>query len=103
MIDFSTLTLNPEEARTSNEMVFETAFLKPNSLADVHDIQTGVDMDRWIPILGKLGLVGKTDPGDCTSNVETSQVPASQKKWEPTLISFRLAHCQADIPNLLKV
>lgn len=101
-IDFSGLTLNTEEARSSSECVFESVFVKPSNLSDVHDIQTGVVMDKQIPFLGKYGLVGKVDPGSCGVNGESAQIPTSEKVWTPKLISFRLTHCQDNIPQLLK-
>ena len=101
IIDFSSLTLNTEEARSLSETIQEQVFAKPE-LTQVHEVMTGVEMDKYIPILGKYGLVGKVDPGSCAVNAESSQIPTSQKTWTPKLVSGRLSHCQADIPNLLK-
>lgn len=101
-IDFSSLTLNVEEARETSDLVFETIFVKPSSLSEVHDVRTGIQMDKRIPILGKYGLLGKQDPGSCAVNLETAQIPTSEKLWTPKLISFRLQHCQDDVPDLLK-
>lgn len=100
-IDFSALTLNSEEARILSEVVVEELYSKPD-LTSVHEVMTGVDMDRYIPILGGYGLVGKVDPGSCSVNAETGQISSSQKQWTPKLISFRLTHCQDDLPDLLK-
>jgi hypothetical protein len=100
-IDFSSLTLNSEEARSLSETVQEQVYSKP-ALTEVHEVMTGVDQDRYIPILGKYGLVGKVDPGSCGVNAETGTIPTSQKQWTPKLISFRITHCQDDLPNLLK-
>lgn len=101
-IDFSSLTLNSEEARLTSELVFEDLFVTPNEISAVHDIQTGVEMDKYIPILGQYGLVGKADPLNCSTNDETGQIPVSEKQWNPKLISFRLTHCEAEVPDLLK-
>lgn len=101
VIDFSTLTLNSEEARSLAECVQEQLYSKPE-LNQVHDIQTGVEMDKYIPILGKYGLVGKVDPGNCSVNAETGTIPTSEKQWTPKLISGRLTHCQAELDSLLK-
>jgi hypothetical protein len=100
-IDFSTLNLNEEEARVISELVFERTYTRPE-LTNVHAIQTGVEMDKYIPILGQFGLVGKVDPGSCGVNSEISQIPTSEKQWSPKLVSYRMAHCQDDLPNLLK-
>ncbi len=101
VIDFSTLTLSKEEARDTSQVAFEKTFSRPE-ITQVHNVMTGIDMDRYIPILGQFGLLGKADPGACGVNTESSQVPVSQKLWEPKLISFRMPHCQDDIPDLLK-
>lgn len=100
-IDFSSLTLNTEEARDVSEVVFDQTYARPE-ITDTHAIQTGVEMDRYIPILGQYGLVGQVDPGSCAVNDETAQIPTSQKTWTPKLISFRMTHCQSDVPTLLK-
>ena len=99
--DFDSLTLNNEEARETSELIFEQLYSRPE-LTEVHSIMTGVTMDKYIPILGQLGLVGKVDPGSCTNNDETDQIPTSEKTWTPKLISFKLAHCQDDIPDKIK-
>lgn len=101
-IDYSGLTLNVEEARSSNECIFEELFIKPDTLAAVHDVQTGVDMEKFIPILGKYGLVGKAGAASCASNIESGAIPTTQKKWAPKVVNFRIPHCQDDIPDLLK-
>lgn len=99
-IDFSELNLNEEEARSTSELVFEEVYSKPEIL-EAHDIQTGVEMDKRIPIMGQFDLVGQVDPGDCSTN-EGGTIPTSEKTWTPKLISFRLTHCQAELPTLLK-
>lgn len=63
---------------------------------------TGIDMDRYIPILGQYGLIGKADPGSCSTNAVSAQ-SVSEKQWTPKLISGRITHCQDDLPDLLKV
>lgn len=99
--DYSNLTLNSDEARETSDLVFESLFASPNSLAEIHDIRTGVIMDKYIPIMGQFGLLGKADPGDCSTNAG-GQIPISQKQWTPKLISYRLEHCEAQVPDLLK-
>jgi len=101
LIDFSSLTLNTEEARSLAECIQEQLYSKPE-LARVHDVMTGVEQDKFIPILGKYGMVGKAAPGACGNNDITAQIPTSQKQWAPKLISGKLVHCQEDLPNLLK-
>lgn len=101
IVDYSNLTLNSEEARETKDLVFESLFAAPNSLADIHEIKTGIQTDKYIPILGQLGLVGKVDPGDCSTNTG-GDIPTSQKQWTPKLISYRLEHCESAVPDLLK-
>lgn len=99
-INFGGLTLNTEEARSASEVIFTAVFAKP-TLEAAHMVETGVDMDRFIPILGTYGLMGKASSG-CTPNTESGTIPTSQKTWTPKLIDFRLEHCQNDVPGLLK-
>lgn len=99
-IDFSGLTLNTEEARSTRDLIFKTLFKKP-SLSEIHGIMTGVDMDKFIPIMGRLGAVGKSSPGDCTNN-DVDGIPVSQKQWVIKLISWRLVNCTEKQPDLLK-
>lgn len=101
ILDLSGLTLNEEEARDVSEIIQDQVYVRPE-LTEVHEVMTGVTMDKYIPILGQLDLVGKLDPGSCSTNTESSQVPASEKMWSPKLISFRMQHCQDDLPALLK-
>jgi hypothetical protein len=100
-IDFSTLTLNTAEAQSLAEVIQEQVYSKPE-LTRVHGVQTGVEMDKFIPILGKYTMVGKIDPGSCGVNAEAGTIPTSEKTWTPKLISGRITHCQADIDKLLK-
>lgn len=100
-INFGALTLNTEEARDTSQVVFEKTYARPE-ITQVHNVMTGVEVDRYIPILGQYGLVGKVDPGSCGVNAETGTLPATQKQWAPKLVSFRITHCQDDIPDLLK-
>ena len=100
-VDFSGLTLNPEEARASADLIFE-AFKNKPELAQAHQVMTGVRMDKFIPILGHRPLVGKIDAGSCSNNDITDGIPVSQKRWTPEMISARLINCQDDLPALIK-
>lgn len=102
LIDLSGLTLNPKEAESSSEAIFELVFEKPE-IMDVHAIRTGITMKTQIPFYGKFGLVGKTDPGDCSVNDSTETISTTQKYWEPENISYRLTHCQSNISELYKM
>lgn len=100
-IDLSSLTLNIEEARSTSEVIFEQTYVRPE-IKEVHEVMTGVETDKYIPIMGQFDLVGQVDPGSCGTNTESSQIPSSQKQWSPKLVSFRMPHCQDDIPDLIK-
>jgi hypothetical protein len=101
LIDTADLTLNPQEALTASEAVFESVYAKPQ-LAEVHGVQTGIQMKTQIPFFGRLGLVGKASSG-CTPNSSSEKVNLTEKYWDPALIDFRLTHCQNDISQLFKL
>ena len=100
-VDLAGLTTNPAEAADISQIVFEASFNRPE-LNAIHYVDTGVEMDRYIPILGNFGLIGKIDPGGCSSNTETGQIPTSEKEWTPKLISFREIICGSDVPANFK-
>lgn len=102
LIDLSSLTLNPQEAQSASEAVFEKVYAKPE-LQDAHVVATGIQMKTQIPLFGLIGLVGQKSAGSCNVNAETKAVVASEKYWEPELINFRLTHCQEDINQLFKM
>ena len=100
VIDFSSLTLNPEEARESSQAIFERVYEK-GDLGEKHLVITGIERKEQIPFYGKMGLVGKKSSG-CTPNA-VSGPGTSEKYWDPELVDFRLSHCQGDVPQLLKM
>jgi len=102
LIDLSSLTLNPQEALNVSEAVFEKVYAKP-ALQDAHLVATGIQMKTQIPFYGLFALVGKKAAGSCDVNAETKAIAASQKYWDPMLISYRLTHCQEDISQLFKM
>jgi hypothetical protein len=101
LIDTSDLTLNPQEALSVSEAIFEKVYAKP-ALADAHGIQTGIQMKTQIPFYGLLGPVGKASSG-CTPNSSAEKVNLTEKYWDPALVDFRLTHCQNDINQLFKM
>ena len=100
VIDYSGLTLNEQEAVEVSQAVFEGVYVK-GELDRFHAIQTGVKMKTQIPFFGLLPMLGKVSSG-CTPNAATG-LSLSEKYWEPTLIDFRLTHCQADVNQLYKM
>jgi len=102
LITLSSLTLNPQEAQSASEAIFEALYAKPE-LNDAHFVATGIQMKTQIPLFGQFGLVGKKAVGSCNVMAETHTITPSQKYWDPMLISFRLTHCQEDINQLFKM
>ena len=101
LIDTADLTLNPQEALTASEAVFEKVYSKP-VLENAHQVMTGIQMKTQIPFFGLLGLVGKASSG-CTPNSSSEKVNLTEKYWDPALCDFRLTHCQNDIEQLFKL
>jgi hypothetical protein len=98
---FSTLTLNTQEATQDSDLIKVNPYLTPD-IARIHGVQTGVIMDKFIPILGQIEDIGLIDPGSCGTNSFTTAIPVSEKTWTPKLISARIPLCVDDIPAKLK-
>ena len=101
LIDTADLTLNPQEALSVSEVVFEQVYNKP-LLSRAHDVRTGIQMKTQIPIFGLLGAVGKASSG-CTPNSSSEKINLTEKYYDPALIDFRLTHCQNDVSQLFKL
>ena len=101
LIDTADLTLNPQEALSVSEAVFEQVYNKP-LLSRAHDVRTGIQMKTQIPIFGLIGAVGKKSSG-CTPNTSAEKVNLTEKYYDPALIDFRLTHCQNDVAQLFKL
>ncbi|WP_294823633.1 hypothetical protein [uncultured Flavobacterium sp.] len=100
LINADALTLNAREAETMSEVIFNRVY-NESDLAEYHEIETGIDVKTQIAFAGRLGLLGKKATG-CTPN-EANGFELTQKFWTPVLEDFRLKHCQADMPALLKL
>ncbi|MES2484844.1 MAG: hypothetical protein V4581_02700 [Bacteroidota bacterium] len=100
LINADALTLNPREAETVSEVIFERVF-NDSDLAEYHEVETGIDVKTQIAFAERLGLLGKKSEG-CTPN-EAGGFTLTQKYWTPVLEDFRLRHCQNDMPALLKL
>ena len=101
LIDTADLTLNPQEAQSASEAIFEKVYNKPD-LNAAHQVVTGVQMKTQIPFFGLLGAVGKKSSA-CTPNTSTEVVNLTEKYWDPELIDFRLIHCQNEVSSLFKL
>ncbi|WP_417351278.1 hypothetical protein [Flavobacterium alkalisoli] len=100
LVNAENLTLNPREAETVSGVVFNRVY-NDSDLQEYHDIETGIDVSTQIAFAGRLGLLGKKASG-CTPN-EAGGFELTEKYWTPVLEDFRLSHCQADMPALLKL
>lgn len=100
LINADALTLNAREAETVSEVIFNRVY-NDSDLAEYHEIETGIDVKTQIAFAGRLGLLGKKATG-CTPN-EAGGFELTQKFWTPVLEDFRIKHCQADMPALLKL
>lgn len=97
----SGLTLNIEEATQDSDLIKVNPYLNPD-LTSVHGVQTGIQQDKYIPILGQLEDIGLVDPGTCGVNTYTGNFPVSEKTWTPKTISQRIPLCADEIPAKLK-
>jgi hypothetical protein len=97
----SGLTLNIEEATQDSDLIKVNPYLNPE-IASVHGVQTGIQQDKYIPILGQLEDIGLVDPGTCGVNTYTGNFPVSEKQWSPKTISQRIPLCADEIPAKLK-
>lgn len=100
LIDADALTLNAREAETVSGVIFQRVY-NDSDLAEYHEIETGIDVKTQIAFAGRLGLLGKKTTG-CTPS-EAGGFELTEKFWTPVLEDFRLRHCQADMPALLKL
>ena len=97
----SGLTLNIQEATQDSDLIKVNPYLSPE-IGSAHGVQTGVVMDKYIPILGQLEDIGHVDPGTCGVNTYTGNFPVSEKQWAPKIYSERIPLCVEDIPARLK-
>ncbi len=95
------LTLSPVEATDVSQAVFE-AVLEMGEIAEHHEVHTGINYDTQIPFIGTLGLVGKKIL-QCKPDANGSQIPVSEKKWQPILIGDRFENCAVDANPLFKL
>ena len=100
LVNADALTLNAREAETVSEVIFNRIYTE-SDLAEYHEIETGIDVKTQIAFAGRLGLLGKKSEG-CAPN-EANGFELTEKFWTPVLEDFRLKHCQADMPALLKL
>jgi hypothetical protein len=100
LINADELTLNAREAETVSEVIFERVF-NESDLAEYHEIETGIDVKTQIAFAERLGLLGKETQG-CEPNLADG-FSLTEKFWTPVMEDFRLRHCQADMPALLKL
>lgn len=101
LFNLQALTMNPEEAQSVSEAVFERV-ITGGDLERFHDIVTGIEHKTQIPFIGNLGLVGKAI-STCSRGENPGTIPMTEKFWDPVLIGDRFKHCALDIPQLFKL
>lgn len=101
VLNLQGLTMNPEEAKEVSKAIF-IALITGGDLSECHEIETGIEHKTQIPFIGNLGLVGKAIAG-CDRGENPSQIPLTEKFWDPVLIGDRLKHCATDVNALLKL
>lgn len=99
-INVSALTLNPEEAQQISEAVIEKVFMQ-SELNQIHDIMTGISMQKQIVFVDNLDVGGEALTG-CTP-AEQDSLTMTQKYWLPALVAGRFTHCAHDLSQLLKI
>ncbi len=99
-IDVSGLTLNTKEAEMLSMLISERVFVQ-TPLAQVHDIQTGVQMAQQIVFVDNLDVGGEALT-NCTP-AEQDGLTMTEKAWAPALIAGRFSHCANDLNVLLKI
>lgn len=95
------LTMNASEASQVSQAIFERV-ITGGELEKTHDIVTGIEHKTQIPFIGAMGLLGKKITS-CDRAVSTSQMPLTEKFWNPTIIGDRLKHCSVEVPMLFKI
>lgn len=101
ILDLDALTMNAEEADQVSQAIFE-ALITGGPLEEFHEIVTGIEHKTQIPFIGNLGLIGIKITG-CDRDPNGSQIPLTEKFWDPVIIGDRLKHCAHDVNALLKL
>ena len=87
-IDVSALTLNTEEAQQISEAVIEKVFVQ-GKLNQIHDVQTGISMQKQIVFVDNLDVGGEALTG-CTP-AEQAGLTMTEKVWTPALVAGRFS------------
>ena len=100
LINVSSLTINPEEAREISQLIIQKAFAQ-GVLSESHAVETGILYKTQIPFAGNISDSLKKASG-CTPNAGTG-VSMTQKYWEPEIFDSRWIHCAGDLNKLFKL
>lgn len=98
VITTSELNLDAIEPDDISKYVFESALFN-GPLSVLHRIDTGIQADEKIRLVGLPGLAG-----ECIDNCEVpsgTTLAMSEKVWTPRTVGFRLAHCSKDLSQQL--
>ena len=97
LIDPTDLTFNGEEARTLQDAIIESSFENP-AVADLMTVYDGIITKKQIPFLGRLSKITKTDAG-CGTGLLDTNIPMTEKFWEPANVKMWLGMCAQDLDN----
>lgn len=90
------ITWNGKEVMALSEAVIEKAYAKP-SLRDYHTIVPGIVAKTQVVFLGRLGLVGKKNTGNCAPEPNESGIQMTEKFWNPEYIEDRFQECWTNL------
>jgi len=90
------VTWNGKEVMALSEAVIERAYKKP-SLREFHTIIPGIVAKQQVVFLGRLGLVGKKNTGNCAPTANTQEIDLTEKFWMPEYIEDRFQECWTDL------
>ena len=95
LINPANLTFNGEEIKTMAEAIMEKVFTKP-AITEFHTIEEDIVAKKQIAFLGLLNKITKKDAG-CGTGVTTTNIPMSEKFWDPEQVKIWLQQCHRDL------
>ena len=95
LINPANLTFNGEEIKTMAEAIMKQKFEKP-AITEFHTIEEDIVAKKQIAFLGRLNKITKKDAG-CGTGVTTTNIPMSEKFWDPEMVKIWLQQCHRDL------
>lgn len=102
-IDFSALTLNPNDVRDFGALIRKSVLNAPQ-IESVFNVYTGITNSDYIGLIRPtLGLIGKADGGCGAGANVAGQAPTFQKQWDLKRLRIEKHECYTDLStNLAK-